>query len=233
MKHTIEYKGYIGTVEFSEEDGAFFGKVIGIRSLISYEGTNEEALLEDFHEAVDDYLQICEDEGVEPEKSKIIDVSGIELTPGKPTECKGNGKHEGYECCCDECDYLEQCFPEPEFDEPEDLQIPDERSYITLQQLTEALSNDTVISLCDRTIEEVVYQGDILHLRTFWNDEEVCWICPTGFKAISVEIESRKKIGLPNRCLFNGKHTNYDKRCEDCEFSKYCYGDPSSEILII
>lgn len=40
MKNTMEYKGYIGSVEFSEEDGVFFGSVMGIRSLISYEGTN-------------------------------------------------------------------------------------------------------------------------------------------------------------------------------------------------
>ena len=30
----MEYKGYIGSVEVSEEDGVFFGKVQGIRSLI-------------------------------------------------------------------------------------------------------------------------------------------------------------------------------------------------------
>ena len=40
MKNTMEYKGYVGSVEFSEEDGIFFGKVMGIRSLISYEGTD-------------------------------------------------------------------------------------------------------------------------------------------------------------------------------------------------
>lgn len=45
-------------------------------------------------------------------KDKEIDVSGIELTPGHPDECNGNGKHEGLECCCDECDYFLRCFPE-------------------------------------------------------------------------------------------------------------------------
>lgn len=69
MKNTIEYKNYTGTVEFSEEDGVFFGKVIGIRSLISYEGTNAQELIEDFHGAVDAYLDICRYEGVEPEKA--------------------------------------------------------------------------------------------------------------------------------------------------------------------
>lgn len=67
MNNTIMYKGYIGSVEFSEEDCIFFGKVPGIRSWISYEGENAKALLDDFHGAVDDYLDVCKSEGKEPE----------------------------------------------------------------------------------------------------------------------------------------------------------------------
>lgn len=29
MNNTIQYKGYVGSVEFSEEDGIFYGKVMG------------------------------------------------------------------------------------------------------------------------------------------------------------------------------------------------------------
>jgi len=47
-------------------------------------------------------------------QEKIIDIIGIELTPGKPAACLGNGE-QGFECCCDECDYFLLCFPE--FDE--------------------------------------------------------------------------------------------------------------------
>ena len=67
MKNTMEYKGYIGNVEFSEDDGVFFGKVQGIRSLISYEGTNASELVSDFHGAVDDYLALCKEDGTSPE----------------------------------------------------------------------------------------------------------------------------------------------------------------------
>ena len=63
----MQYKGYVGSVEFSENDGVLFGKVQGIRSLISYEGTTVQELLDDFHGAVDDYLALCEAEGTEPE----------------------------------------------------------------------------------------------------------------------------------------------------------------------
>ena len=66
MKNTMEYKGYVGSVEFSEEDGIFFGKVMGIRSLISYEGTDARSLVEDFHGAVDDYLHLWEVQGKSP-----------------------------------------------------------------------------------------------------------------------------------------------------------------------
>ena len=68
MNNKMEYKGYIGSVEFSEADGVFFGKVQGVRSLISYQGTNAKELVSDFHGAVDDYLEWCKEDGVEPEK---------------------------------------------------------------------------------------------------------------------------------------------------------------------
>ena len=44
-------------------------------------------------------------------QNKVIDITGIELTPGKPALCLGNGKKD-FECCCDECGYFLSCFPE-------------------------------------------------------------------------------------------------------------------------
>ena len=67
MSSTMEYKGYLGSVEFSEEDKVFYGKAMGIRSLISYEGTTAQELITDFHNAVDDYLALCAEEGITPE----------------------------------------------------------------------------------------------------------------------------------------------------------------------
>lgn len=69
MNNTMEYKGYVGSVEFSEEDGIFFGKVKGLRALLSYEGSTARELVSDFHTAVDDYLALCAAEGTEPEKA--------------------------------------------------------------------------------------------------------------------------------------------------------------------
>lgn len=69
MNNTLEYKGYVGTIEFSEPDNLFYGKVMGIRSLISYEGTTAQELVRDFHEAIDDYLALCAEKGIEPERA--------------------------------------------------------------------------------------------------------------------------------------------------------------------
>lgn len=69
MSNLMEYKGYLGSVEFSEADACFFGKVQGIHALISYEGTTAKELLEDFHAGVDDYLALCAAEGRAPEKA--------------------------------------------------------------------------------------------------------------------------------------------------------------------
>lgn len=69
MKNLIEYKGYVGSVEFSQEDELFYGKVQGIRALISYEGSNAAELIEDFHSAVDNYIELCKEKGKSPEKA--------------------------------------------------------------------------------------------------------------------------------------------------------------------
>ena len=48
-----------------------------------------------------------------PNEERLDPATGIMLTPshhGK--DCLGNGEHEGFECCCDECDYYLFCFPD-------------------------------------------------------------------------------------------------------------------------
>ena len=64
----LEYKGYTGSIEYSAEDSLLYGKVLGIRGLISYEGATGKELESDFKEAVDTYLADCSRSGVRPEK---------------------------------------------------------------------------------------------------------------------------------------------------------------------
>ena len=69
MNNMLEYKGYYGTVELSGTDNVLFGKVIGVNSLISYEGDSVQSLRDDFQGAVDEYLEMCAENGIEPEKT--------------------------------------------------------------------------------------------------------------------------------------------------------------------
>ena len=64
----LHYKDYTGSVEFSEEDAVFHGKVIGIKSHISFEGDSVGAIIEDFRNAIDEYLDFCAQNGKLPEK---------------------------------------------------------------------------------------------------------------------------------------------------------------------
>lgn len=57
MSSLIQYRNHVGTVEFSKNDGVFYGKVLEINALISYEGATVEELEKDFHEAVDEYIR--------------------------------------------------------------------------------------------------------------------------------------------------------------------------------
>ena len=60
----MEYKNFIGSVAFSEADNVFFGKIEGIDGLVNFEGESVAELTAAFHEAVDDYLAYCAEEGI-------------------------------------------------------------------------------------------------------------------------------------------------------------------------
>lgn len=67
MSETLSHRGYAGSVEYSREDNMLCGKVLGIRSLLLYEGNSVQGLKEDFEGLIDEYLAECEELGVEPE----------------------------------------------------------------------------------------------------------------------------------------------------------------------
>lgn len=67
MNGYLKHKNYLGSVEYSAEDDCLYGKVIGIRGLISYEGNSLDELKQDFYRAVDQYLELCKEEKKQPE----------------------------------------------------------------------------------------------------------------------------------------------------------------------
>jgi predicted HicB family RNase H-like nuclease len=74
MGDLLSYKNYNGTVEYSKEDKCFFGKVVGTKSLLLYEGNSVSELEEDFKSVIDEYIANCENLGVQPEISERFDV---------------------------------------------------------------------------------------------------------------------------------------------------------------
>jgi predicted HicB family RNase H-like nuclease len=69
MKDMLSYKEYFGSVHYSDGDQVFYGKIEFIKGLVNYEGTDVQSLRSSFEDAVDDYLEMCKAEGMEPEKS--------------------------------------------------------------------------------------------------------------------------------------------------------------------
>lgn len=68
MSNLLSYKNYNGTVEYSKEDGCLFGKVVGIKSLLSYEGNSIKELEQNLQDVIEEYLADCKERNVEPEQ---------------------------------------------------------------------------------------------------------------------------------------------------------------------
>ncbi len=73
VSNILYYKGYYGKIEYSAEDKVIYGKIMGIHSLISFESESATGIETEFHNAVDDYLSYCEEEGIEPEKTILME----------------------------------------------------------------------------------------------------------------------------------------------------------------
>jgi predicted HicB family RNase H-like nuclease len=67
MSQTLQYKGYDGSVLYSAEDKVLHGRILGIRDMVSFEGTNVKSLERNFKGAVDEYICFCHAEGKEPD----------------------------------------------------------------------------------------------------------------------------------------------------------------------
>jgi predicted HicB family RNase H-like nuclease len=66
--NTMTYAGYSARIEFDERDNLFVGRVLGLRSMISFHGKTVAELRSQFQAAVDDYLEDCKSQEITPEK---------------------------------------------------------------------------------------------------------------------------------------------------------------------
>jgi predicted HicB family RNase H-like nuclease len=66
--NSMTYKGYFARVEFDPRENIFVGRVLGVSDRISFHGKTVTELTDDFHQAVDHYLEDCAKTGRDPQK---------------------------------------------------------------------------------------------------------------------------------------------------------------------
>ena len=69
MIDSLKCQNYTATIRYSSDDEVFFGTVIGINDLVSFEGTSVTELKEAFKDAIDDYLETCKSMNRQPDKT--------------------------------------------------------------------------------------------------------------------------------------------------------------------
>ncbi|MBF0328732.1 MAG: type II toxin-antitoxin system HicB family antitoxin [Nitrospirae bacterium] len=76
----LTYKGYTAKVEFDEDAMLFHGEVIGIKDVVTFQGSSVKEIEKSFKHSIDDYLEFCKERGEKPDKpftGKFV----VRLTP--------------------------------------------------------------------------------------------------------------------------------------------------------
>ena len=129
----LKYKGFIGSVNFSEADGVFFGKIEGIDGLVNFEGASIKELTNAFHEAVDDYLLFCEDNGIKPKKS-YTGTLNIRISPATHNSIADFAAAEGISINT----FIRKAL-EKAVEDPAKVMEPSSNSYKTIEEKSEEL----------------------------------------------------------------------------------------------
>ena len=84
-----------GKVEFDDEANIFYGEVINLRDVVTFQGETVNKLRKAFRDSIDDYLEFCATRGEEPEKpysGKFVVRVEPELHKTISIQAKKNGK---------------------------------------------------------------------------------------------------------------------------------------------
>ena len=117
MKNYLEYKGYIGTAELSLGDRIFFGASHGINDSVTFEAQDFDGPEQAFHEAVDDYLDVCRRNGKDPEKAYKGQFN-VRIAPELPREIAGFAARENMSLNQYVARALEKCAAEKKSEQP-------------------------------------------------------------------------------------------------------------------
>ncbi len=64
----LKYKDFVGRVEYDSEGKVFTGEVLGLRTVLTFQGRTSEEIETSFKETIDLYLTMCAEEGKPPER---------------------------------------------------------------------------------------------------------------------------------------------------------------------
>lgn len=64
----MTYKGYKADITFDSDANTFYGEILNSAAVIHFRGNSIEDLEKSFREGIDEYLQVCEEEGIAPER---------------------------------------------------------------------------------------------------------------------------------------------------------------------
>lgn len=64
----MKYKGYTGHVEYDDEAKIFHGEVLGIKDVVTFQGTTVDEIEKAFKDSIDDYLAFCAERAEEPDR---------------------------------------------------------------------------------------------------------------------------------------------------------------------
>lgn len=69
-ENILKYRGYRAAIEFDADDGILAGRVLGVRHIIDFHGTDADSVRDAFKAAIDGYLDSCREAGIEPCKPR-------------------------------------------------------------------------------------------------------------------------------------------------------------------
>jgi len=101
----LNYKGYIGHVEFDDENELFYGEVINTKDVITFQSDTAHGLKKAFIDSVDDYLEFCKERNESPEKP-FSGRFNLRITPELHREAYVAAKNSGVSLNTWVCDVL-------------------------------------------------------------------------------------------------------------------------------
>ena len=90
----MKYKGYLGSVIYNDNDEVFYGSVLGIKDVVTFQGCSVDELKQAFKDSVNDYLDFCKERGEAPDKP-YSGKFNLRITPQLHARLDIEAKHHG------------------------------------------------------------------------------------------------------------------------------------------